>query len=538
MPVNSTLKVAREKAEVARLNLQAALDEKRTGIVSKYDATEYSTMRRQPVREMKDEDGIYPMNKRVLGTNIGRDLERNYSPARGMLHQFRMNVVGSLGKLQVNKPSGSVEDDGSDKAADWFNSIWAKDCDYRDPGIHFSTTLQNVVASAIREGDLIGMVDDGLIDDSGKLLNWESDQIVPLDEATLAKKGYSAEGNTQENGIIRGKWGKVVAYVTTGKRGLTVISDEKDATVWKPEDAWLVKNPWRLNQGRGVPAMITSATNILDLYEILGKELISAKRATQIAGFVERADAVTDWDTPGNAGAGHLPENSDKTAAEVASEGANDTANDSTNYERFEALTGGIFEYGAAGDKMVFPKIDRPNVQLNTFIEAVLGYAGASMGLARAYTILRADSSYTSFRGDMILTWAGAFYPLQKWLERSYADRVAVKVLAWAQRKGFIPKLSEGWEHRLSWQWPVMPHVDEAREEAATENALRNGTTDYSELLGPSWRTKFAGLAEQLDVARKANLPLSVFTTKSGGMATAEEAKTHEQIKKEEEENA
>ena len=276
--------------------------------------------------------------------------------------------------------------------------------------------------------------------------------------------------------------------------------------------------------------MITSATNILDLYEILGKELLSAKRATQIAGFVERADAVDDWDNPGGVPA-HLPENSDKSSTEVAAEGANATTDNSAlNYERFEALTGGIFEYGAKGDKITFPDINRPNVHLPEFIDAVLGYAGSSLGLARAYTILRADSSYTAFRGDMILTWAGAFYPMQKWLERQYADWVAIKALTWAQRKKLIPPLPSGWARRLSWQWPSMPHVDEAREEAATENALRNGTTDYSLLLGPGWRTKFGALAEQLAVARENNLPLSVFTAKSGGSA---EPNTPETSKKE-----
>jgi len=83
-----------------------------------------------------------------------------------------------------------------------------------------------------------------------------------------------------------------------------------------------------------------------------------------------------------------------------------------------------------------------------------------------------------------------------------------------------------------------MPHVDEAREEAATENALRNGTTDYSLLLGPDWRTKFSALAEQLDVARESNLPLSVFTSVSGGAATPEETKTPEQKLKDNEETA
>jgi capsid protein len=533
MPANKAITEARRKNELAKLALQTAVMEQRLAIFAKYDATESSTMRRQPVREMANEDSIYDQRKRVLGTNIGRDLERNYSPARGMVHQFRMNVVGALGKIQVNTGG-----DEGDEAAAWFNGDWAKDCDYRDPGIHFSEQLQNVVASVLREGDALGVFDDGLIDGgsgSGKVLHWEADQIAPLSETALAVKGYKGADYSQENGIIRGKWGKVLAYVVTGKHGLSVIDAPEDATVFKAGDARLVKNPWRLNQGRGVPAMITSATNILDLYEILGKELISAKRATQIAGFVERSDAVTDYDTPAT-GMGHLPENSDKTASETTAEGANSAENSALNYERFEALTGGIFEYGAKGDKLVFPDINRPNVHLPEFIEAVLGYAGSSLGLARAYTILRADSSYTAFRGDMILTWAGAFYPMQKWLERQYADWVAVKALTWAQGQKLIKPLPEGWARRISWQWPRMPHVDEAREEAAVENALRNGTTDYSLLLGPAWRTKFEALAEQLDVARSSGLPLSVFSMKSGGAATPEEPKTPEQKKKENEE--
>ena len=511
MPVHPDISEARRKFRVADLALKTAVAEKRAAIVAKYDATESNTMRRQPVREMADEDGIYTQQKRVLGTNIGRDLERNYSPARSILHQFRMNVVGALGKLQVNVENG-------DEAAKWFNSTWAKDCDYRDPGTHFSTVLQNVVASVLREGDVLSLVDDaGMIDGergSGKLLHWESDQIVPLSEQGLRTKGYA--NATQENGILRAKWGKVEGYVVTGKRGVTVVEAE-DATVWKPEDARLVKNPWRVNQGRGIPSLLTSATNFLDLYEILAKELISAKRATQIAGFVERSDAVTDWDAP-STGAGHLPENSLKSAATTAAEGANDTANDSENYERFEALTGGIFEYGAKGDKITFPDIPRPNVRLAEFIEAVLGYAGASMGLASAYTLLKAQGSYTAFRGDMILSWV-TFKATQKWLERQYADWVAVKVLTWAQREKKITTLAKGWEQQLSWQWPQMPEVDELDAENATAQALKNGTTDYAALLGPDWETRLEALAEQINVIRKLGIPLSVLELKSGGAA-------------------
>src|SRR3990167_1165437 len=107
------------------------------------------------------------------------------------------------------------------------------------------------------------------------------------------------------------------------------------------------------------------------------------------------------------------------------------------------------------------------------------------MGLARAYSLMRADSSYTSFRGDMILSWASAFYPMQKWLERKYADWVAMRVLAWAIRKKEISDLAPGWEQTLSWQWPRMPAVNELEEEQGKAQAIKNGSTDYSSILGP-----------------------------------------------------
>jgi len=503
----SKLQQAKEKNEIARLSLDTVIRENKLKIFAEYDATKSSVKRRQPVIEHKNEDGIFPMLERQKGANIGRDLERNYSPARGIIHQFKVNVVGSLGKIQVN-----IENNQGKEATDWFNGEWAKDCDYRDE-IHFSTVLQNVVSSVMREGDLLSLVDDGLVDNSGKLLHWESDQIAPVSDDILKKSQYKY--CTQENGILRGEWGKIIAYACSGKRGMTIIDKAEDVTFLPREQAWLVKNPWRLNQGRGIPCVLASATNFVDLYEILSKELQTAKVAAGQYASVKRKNAVTDWDNPA-AHPEYLPENTGATSATVAAETANSATATEPNYNRLESFTGGYTDYLDDGDEVSFADITRPNVHLMEFCEAVLGHAGASVGLARAYTILRADSSYTAFRGDMILSWV-TFYAMQKWLERAYADRVARRVLTWAQRKKKIKPLVAGWEKTISWTWPTMPHVDEAREEAAIQNALKNATIDYAGLLGPDWQNKLTAFSKQLDIARKLKIPLSIFETVSGG---------------------
>ncbi len=504
------LQQARIKNEIARLELDTLLLARRQKIVAEYDATSSSVKRRQPRNEYKNEDGILPMLLRQKAVNIGRDLERNYSPAKSILHQFRVNVVGELGKLMVNIAGGK-------NASDWFNQVYAKDCDYREPGMHLSEVFQNVVAGVVREGDMLTVVDDDLIEDTGKLAHWESDQIVPLADNILPAQ---YKGATQENGIIRGKWGKLLAWIVTGKHGIGMISDIKDATIWTRENACHVKNPWRINQGRGIPSVLTSASNFVDLYEILSKELQSAKVAAGNYASIKRTNAVTNWDTPA-LNPEYLPENAGKTAAEVATEPANHATNTGQNYDRLEAFTGGYTDYLNVGDEVDIPDIKRPNVHLMEFCDAVLGHAGASVGLARAYTILRADSSYTAFRGDMILSWV-TFYAMQKWLERRYADWIAKRVLRWAMRKKEIKPLPAGWERAISWKWPTMPHVDEARESIAESQSLKNGTLDYSDLLGPEWETKFEAFAGQLNKGRELGLPLSVFEQKSGGAAPSE----------------
>jgi hypothetical protein len=64
-----------------------------------------------------------------------------------------------------------------------------------------------------------------------------------------------------------------------------------------------------------------------------------------------------------------------------------------------------------------------------------------------------------------------------------------------------------------------MPEVDQLDYENAVAQALKNGTTDYSKLLGPDWEARLEGLAKQIAKIRELELPLSILELKSGGTA-------------------
>lgn len=62
-----------------------------------------------------------------------------------------------------------------------------------------------------------------------------------------------------------------------------------------------------------------------------------------------------------------------------------------------------------------------------------------------------------------------------------------------------------------------MPEVQVDTAQNAIALALKNGTTDFAQEIGPDWRNHFDSLSEQINYARGKGIPLSVMEMKSGG---------------------
>ena len=476
-------------------------------MVAVYEISEPNDQRKAPKIEKVDEAGIYPTKKRLLGINAARQLERNYSPMRAQQHQFKINVVGNLAKIEVN-----VDGNGKE-ASKWFNEEWAASPDYKNEALHWNQVLQNIVTSVHREGDCVVAFDDNLFEDSGKLLFWESDQICPLTDDALEKSPY--KGYIQDQGLLRDPvTGKIVAFVVSGKRGLSSIEKFEDCVILTTEDARFVSKPWRLNQGRGVGSVVTAAPQIQDVYEMQSAELMSAKASSKRVGKVTRADEAADADYVIEQIDDEVKAGGDPDAVAAAS------AAKLPNYENYEAFTGGYLEYMRDGDDFTLLDNNRPNVNMLPFIQALMGQAGSSRGLAKCYTNLEASTSYTAFRGEQIMTWP-TFEDDQKWIERQVCDWVSRKALTWAMRKGFVSALGDGWERMISWTWPMMREVDNLKAETAVRMKLKNGTTDWSKLLGPNWKEILTKYGEQVAFVKELGLPLAVFETVAGAIIEA-----------------
>lgn len=478
--------------------------------------------RRAAVVEYKEEDGLYTQMKRLQGTNLARAAMRNLASMRGMMKQLRVNVVGPLGKLYILDESEPAK-----TAMSWFNGTWAKAAEFRD-GLPFGELLQLIVSSTANEGDIVTAFDDGTItggDGSGRIVAWESDQIANLESGFF---GRTFPTHKQENGIIRDMYGRNIGAVVTAKRGHMQV-DPDDAYILTRDplamrsDVWWnhVKRQWRLNQGRGTPESTCAINLMLDNYEILAKEMQTAKVRAALAGIVRKKENIEDFDDS------RLDPDVEATDLAGVTDGNDEltTGSDVTpqkNYDRMEALTGGYMEYVDADDEIVFPDIDRPNVNIADFLKYTTDLSGHPYGLAHAYSGLKADTSYTAFRGDLVMSWV-SIRDNQKWLERHVADWAAVQALRWAVKTGRLKPLPDGWENKLAWQWPVAPEVDEEKAEKGIAAKLKNGRVTYSQLIGPGWREHFDQLGKELEYIQEKGLPLGIFETKSGGTTNANE---------------
>lgn len=493
----------------AKLKLETARMEAATRLLdakAKYDVLEssQSRKRRQPQIERLAEEKILRSYDRLRAINLTRDLERNFTSAKAMVHQLKTNVVGAGPKVRFH----STDKNFNDAAAQFFNAEWQKNSDFRGEfnedgtvsgGLHFADQVALALASKAREGDCLAAFDDGFIEDSGKLVWWESDQLVNCNDiATNAKVPAWAKGAKQESGVLFDKWGRKIGYAVSYEHGKHDAKAEECSFI-PAHLCRLIRKTWRFNQHRGTPDFLAPAADLQDLYEMRSSEMQTAKTMSKFGGVITKAGAGTEFalrnedaGTDGTLGAG------------AASSGG-------VQYDRLEALLGGLMEYLDEGDEFKPLDFNRPNVNFRESFDFILRSAGAALGLSKTYTTLNTEASYTAFRGDLLLSWA-TFVCEQKHLERYLCDWVAVKAVKWAIRKGKLnTEPPEGWDRNISWQWPAMPAVDPLKESMAHENNVKNLFTTYADILGPEWKKKFEQLQTELSEAKDRQLPLMAF---------------------------
>jgi capsid protein len=458
-----------------------------------YDLTTQRKARRQSTVEFTEERGKCGMlndHQALMTTADARNLYRNYCQAKSMVNQLLMNVVGCGNRVIFD--TGNEQWD--EEANHWFENEWGASCDGRDYS-HIHDLNKLILASIIREHDCVIWFDRGGLIDQGKIFYWETDQIVGISDAdfdsfrnTIKRRiGWTGRADQlrQESGIVyAARSGKALGYLVSSTRGQTVAK-WKEVTVLPHGSAQMIKNKWRLIQGRGIADILTCATNLIDNYEMLSAELQAAKTAAKFAIKIKTADS--------HSVAKARADSSNGQATDASIE--DDDAPAFTNYKNFEKLASGAIEYLETDEDAEVMENKRPAPHMQEFISENSIASGGSMGLTRVYSLMQANASFSAVKGEMNIAGV-TFKCWQKFLERYVLKWEVEEAIPYAVATGQLLQAPANWRRSYEFDHPIQKSLDEDKQTRSDERALRTLQKTYKDIHGPDWKKKLTQSAK------------------------------------------
>lgn len=475
------------------------------------------TQRERGIAERTGEDGILDVYARGRLLDLTRNAARNSSTMAAILRTFDLQVVGVKG----GKAIFAFDDDHAETSRALLERFasWTRNADFFD-GLAFNQLLKIILKSALVGGDCVLVYDDGLIEDSGRLVLFESDEIGDTtDEAIRAHYG---RGAVQSQGKVysqNGRW--IGTVVSRACRGEAIFDPEKcyflrrNPDEGKLDSLWLQpSNVWRPAQGRGVTPASPAIGTILDLEDLCSFELAAAKKNAQTFSWItsdreeEEAPQAPSAFGPG-ADIGAM------TDAEIEALAAEEAQPAEQIVSLHHARSAGVVvENLPPGYKPELVDTKHPNDRLQDFVRWLAGRSSAVFGLSEQFATLQPTGS--DFRAQQLLT-APAFNEAQKWLE-GICDWTLYRFVRREIRRGELNEsdLPKNWLRHVSWSWPTLDELDENSHQNAFGSKLRNLTGTLREELGTDWKERLVQYKSELEFCRANGIPHPALETVCG----------------------
>ena len=463
--------------------------------------------------------------------SFARKLVRNSDQMESILHQFEVQVVGTVGgKAVFDFGSDNLEDPVESAMTDAFAS-WASRCEFFDD-FSLNRILKLALRTQILGGDLVLVFDDDLVEDSGQVIVFEPDCIGNIPDADF-KKHFPKF--TQTQGIIKNANSKTVGVIVSwSQRGESVYQlktpDGKIAAwplikpagqSWKDSLFILHRRVWRFNQGHGSSGIWSALATLCDLTDLQGYEIQSAKKNAQTIGQVTKnddaKDAEIDKDLNPDAFA---PVADGDTSGGEASDDSDDEEVDA-DFEVLDAA-GCVYELMPKGVRMELLDTKHPNSNMPQFITWLQRVAAYTLGLSAFHATGNANASYSGAMAEIQLSQK-SFDDAWHDLEAGILDWLIERWFQWAKRKGALPvaesDLPEAWQRKcVKWERPPQKALNPVDEQRAFSEGLRNGSMNALDIHGANWKRR---LLENARI-KKAHLALGLKyfpETDNNGMA-------------------
>jgi len=167
-----------------------------------------------------------------------RNAVRNSATFNTILKQMDYNVCGvKAGKVILNFPDADMS-----KELQRLFAQFTRSADFFD-GLSFNALLKLILKTQLIGGDSVILFDNGLIEDSGKLLVYEPDEIGNTTEDAI--KAHFGAGARQSLGKVynsNGRW--IGAVVSRSQRGQEVFDPKKSYFLHRDPDASMFDSLW------------------------------------------------------------------------------------------------------------------------------------------------------------------------------------------------------------------------------------------------------------------------------------------------------
>lgn len=462
--------------------------------------------------EHRDEDEILNSYGRGAMIDLARNAARNSSTFNGILKQFDLNAVGTKGGKAI------FDFDNAESIKDQF-AKWTRDADFFD-GLSFNTLLKLILKTYILGGDMVLMFDDGLLEDSGKLVVYEPDEIGNTTPEALAAR-FGSYARQSLGRVYNGNGRFIGAIVSRSQRGADVFDPSKSYFLRRDPDAsmfdsfWMMpRNVFRVAQGRGITPMAASLATILDLEDLCGFELAAAKKNAQTLAQVLQSESVSNEEVAMPSPFDDSTDFSTMTDEEIEA-ATKETAENNVQTMALDRVNaaGCIYQVMPENYRMELLDTKHPNDKIPDFINWLAGRSAAPFGLTKEFATLAPSGA--DFRANQLQS-ERVFEEAQKFLE-NICDWCLYRWTLWANKKGIISRTPDTFISKVDWSWPKMEELDENSHQDAVEKKLRNMTGSYREVLGSSWKETLQTIKEEIQYCKDNGLPHPSFSMISGG---------------------
>ena len=364
----------------------------------------------QSTPETRGEDEILDHTKRMRLLDLTRNLVRNSSLFNTILGQMTTNVVSSMGgKVILN-----FDDDKLNETLRKLFSNWTRNADFYT-GDTFNHLLKRVLREYVIGGECVLLFDDGLVEDSGKVLLFEANEIVDVPVAEIEKR--YGKGSTISQGKVYSRNGRHIGTVVTKSQkglGLDKIDPNKCYYLKKDPNANPLESHWyhfscNWREGRGVSQAASAIGTIHQLEDLVTSELLASRRNSQI--FCWLTETKPQEQLPTGFSFNDFQSMTDDEVELAIKEEENSTPVISFNKARENSI---VYEKLPEGIDAKQLQMTHPNTNIEVMVDWLANRCASTLGLSRVFATGNPED--TNWRSNQLFSYP-AILELQKDLE-------------------------------------------------------------------------------------------------------------------------